>query len=348
MSTMATTFTDDLAAAAREVFERELPRDGTRQRLNTETFSSRLWNTAAQLGWFRVLTSEHSGGSDGGPAELAALMIESGRYLASGPWFETVAAAGRLRSHTDLGPDESVITLAGLDSSLTLAKSRLTGRTGFAEHADRSDRVIVLATEGSEPVVLVADLRSPGVAVRPIQRFDLASRPCAVDFDSVEIKSIVLRGDEAHALRTTLRSDALLATTGRLIGVMEEVRDMTVQYAKDRFQFDRPIGSFQAVQQRLSDLAVLVAASRSACSAAVGLATEGKLTELGALKGLVSANARKVVESSLQVHGGIGFTDEHRLHLYYKHALRLQAAWGSETEHAIAIGVQLLTKRKPS
>jgi alkylation response protein AidB-like acyl-CoA dehydrogenase len=93
---------------------------------------------------------------------------------------------------------------------------------------------------------------------------------------------------------------------------------------------------------------VLVAASRSACSAAVGLATKGQLTELGALKGLVSANARKVVESSLQVHGGIGFTDEHRLHVYYKHALRLQAAWGSETEHAIAIGAQLLTKGESS
>jgi alkylation response protein AidB-like acyl-CoA dehydrogenase len=345
MSVLATTFAAELAAAAKEVFQRELPRDQTRQRLNTETFSPRPWNTAAELGWFRILTAENSAGMGGGPAELSALMIESGRYLAAGPWFETVAAAGRLRSHMDLGPDESVITLAGLDSSLTLSsKSRLTGHARFVEHADRSDRAIILATEGSEPVVLVVDLRTPGATVRPIQRFDLASRPCAVDFDSVEIASIALRGSDALDFTAALRSDALLSATGRLIGVMEEVLDMTVQYAKDRIQFDRPIGSFQAVQQRLSDLAVMVAASRSAGSAASQAASDGKLTELAALKGLVSANARKAVESALQVHGGIGFTDEHRLHLYYKHALRLQAAWGSESEHSIAIGGQLLTK----
>lgn len=319
MSTASHVHADDLTGLVREIFERELPRDTTRHRLSTETFSPRVWKTAASSGWFQVLLSEAAGGMGGGTAELAALMVESGRFLACGPWFETLVA-GRLRDRIDLAPDDAVVTL-------------ITPASPFAEYADTSHHIIVVSD-----VVAVLDPRAPHVHIRPVERFDLASRPCRIEFDEAA-GEVALRGDSAAEFAAEVRALALVATAARLLGVVEEIRDMSVQYAKDRVQFDHPIGSFQAVQQRLADMAVLAATTRSACEA---MLETDDITELAALKGLVSANARKVVESALQVHGGVGFTDEHRLHLYFKHALRLQATWGSDVNQSITMGARLI------
>jgi alkylation response protein AidB-like acyl-CoA dehydrogenase len=262
-------------------------------------------------------------------------------------------AGGRLRDTNDLGPDQQVITLAALTFPGQiepgpvgrLSAGRLTGKAVFVEYADESDAIVAVATEGQDLVVAIVGTRSPGVNIRALDRFDAASRPCNIEFEHAPVSSVALRGTAASAFVAEVRAYALLAASATLLGIMEEVLDMSVQYAKDRYQFGHPIGSFQAIQQRLGDLAVLTVAGRNACAASVEIALEpsaNSIVQLAALKGLVSANTRQAVESALQVHGGIGFTDEHRLHLYFKHALRLQASWGSDTDHAVAMGAHLL------
>lgn len=311
----AATLAEDLGGLARAVFDRELPRPATRHRLMTETFSEAVWEIAAGGGWFQALVPEAAGGMGGGAPELAALMVETGRALACGPWFETLVA-NRLRDRADLGGDGSVVTAATIGSP-------------FAEHGDRAAWILILGD--SIDLARIA-------GARPALRVDLASRPCRVEPDPAG-RQTLLTGEAAAGFRQQVDALAAVANAARMLGVIEEVRDMSVAYAKERVQFDRPIGGFQAVQQRLADLAVLAAAARSALEAM--LETEDPV-ERWALRALVVTSGRRAVESALQVHGGIGFTDEHRLHLYYKHALRLQAAAGSDGAQAIALGARLL------
>jgi acyl-CoA dehydrogenase len=221
----------------------------------------------------------------------------------------------------------------------------LRGTLVLVDHADASDRLIVVARVEGMRALAVVDMNSPRVKVARMDSFDPVIRPCQVTLASAEPISSPVTGQVARMLIEDISIYGLLTTTAQLSGIMDEVLRMSVQYAKDRIQFGRPIGAFQSIQHRLADMAVLCAAGESSCDAAVAIASAGrsdKAVGLGGLKGAVSSYARAVVESGLQVHGGIGFTDEHVLHLYFKHALRMQAAWGSDADHAIAVARRIL------
>ncbi len=181
--------------------------------------------------------------------------------------------------------------------------------------------------------------------MRVLECIDEVSRPCEVTFDEVEVEAVLAEGAGAQGLVAEFDTLGRLMASVRLAGVIEEVVDMSVQYAKDRVQFDHPIGSFQAVQHRLADMAVLRAGANSAVAAgirAVAAGSPGAEAAVRATKAYVSRAGRSVVESGLQVHGGVGFTDEYRLQLYFKHALRLQANWGSELDHEVALGAAFI------
>jgi alkylation response protein AidB-like acyl-CoA dehydrogenase len=324
-------YASEVASSAQEILEREAPRDGLLARLGREPLSRVIWNIAAEVGWFRLLTSSARSGLEAGPSELAALFRVVGRYLPAGPFVESIVAGGLIRDFADLGPDERVVSFGG---------------PGLVEYADLSDLLLLrVETSGAEAVVAV-DPKSDGVTITAVRSFDLIGRPCLVELGSAA-PEVVANGPRARALLDRIDIYSAVAATGELAGLAAEVLDMSVAYAKDRVQFDRPIGAFQAVQHRLAEMAVTLAAIDSALAAAVTLAQQIDPTSgarVRALHAYAAGLAREAVESGLQVHGGIGFSYEHPLHAYLKRALRLQAVAEARGDPLATTGASLLAR----
>jgi alkylation response protein AidB-like acyl-CoA dehydrogenase len=318
----------EIAASAREVFERETPRDAILTRLRGEPLSHGAWRAAAEVGWFRLLTSASAGGLEAGPAELAALFREVGRYLPVGPFQETVVAGGFLRSLFDLGADDRLIGF---------------GRSDLVEFADACDLMLLSIDLDGTAAIVAVDPRQDGVSITRLPAFDLVSSPCSVEVESAQHR-LLLEGPQAAELLARIDVYDAIAAMATLAGISAEVLDRSVRYAKDRVQFDRPIGSFQAVQHRLADMAVTVAAIESGLSAAVALADGPQIDAVGvrALHAEAAKLARGLAESALQVHGGIGFTAEHPLHVYLKRTLRLQALAEAAGDPVATLGGKLL------
>lgn len=318
---MTVTYVEEIAASARAVLEREAPLDSMLPRLRGESLSAGAWRAAAEVGWFRLLTSGSAGGLGAGPAELAALFQKIGRHLVSGPFLEDVVAAGLLRDHADLGPDSRVVTFGRL-SSVSGTAAALSGQSGYVEHAGQGDLVLLEAVIAGAPAIVAVDPRDPGVILTPVRSVDLVGRPFRLELAGAPVE-ILLEGDGARDALARIAMLTTIAELAQLAGIGRQVLDISVQYAKDRVQFDRPIGSFQAVQHRLAEMAVTQAAIQSCLEAALaGTASDERWR---ALHGLAAEMARDLVLSALQVHGGIGFTDEHPLHAYIKRVLRLEA-----------------------
>jgi alkylation response protein AidB-like acyl-CoA dehydrogenase len=344
---IADSYVAEIADAARSVLEREAPSDAILPRLRSQPISLRVWKAAAEVGWFRVLTDEAAGGLAGGGPEVAALFREIGRHLPAGPFVETVVAAGLIRNQADLGPDERVITFGRLATKAPVeSTASVSGRADFVEHAEQSGLLLLRVELGGGPAIAAVDSTAAGVAIRPQPSFDLVGRPAQVELEGAAIE-VLEQGEEAGRLLARIDAMTIVAHAGTLAGIAAEVLDMSVQYAKDRVQFDKPIGAFQAVQHRLAEMAVARAAIESSLGAAVALAgaSPPDLVRLRAMHSLAAELARDVVLSALQVHGGIGFTDEHRLHVYLKRTLRLQAL-AELADPLAAIGADLLETRR--
>ena len=318
----------EIAASAREVFERETPRDAILTRLRSEPLSRGAWRAAAEVGWFRLLTSASAGGIEAGPAEVAVLFREVGRYLPVGPFQETVVAGGFLRSLFDLGAADRLIGF---------------GRSDLVEFADACDLILMRIDLDGTAAIVAVEPRQDRVSITRLSAFDLISSPCRVEVESAQNR-LLLEGARATELLARIDVYEAIAAMATLAGISAEVLDRSVRYAKDRVQFDRPIGSFQAVQHCLADMAVTVAAIESSLSAAVALAGGPQIEAVGvrALHAEAAKLARGLAESGLQVHGGIGFTAEHPLHVYLKRTLRLQALAEAAGDPVATLGGKLL------
>jgi acyl-CoA dehydrogenase len=279
------------------------------------------------MGWLHVLVPEAAGGLGFSAVEAGIVSEEAGRALFPGPLVEAMAVG------SVPGVDPLGTTLADPDrTALLFAGGRVAGTAGFVPYADRCDRLVACA----ESSLVLVDLAAAGVVREPAPSFDTVSRPVRVVVDGVPGRP--LAGDVAVArLQTLVRS--LLAA--RLLGMIDAVLERAVAYAMQREQFGRPIGSFQAVQQLLAELAKLAVATRSACYASqASIADERPDAErrARAAKAYATRAARSVAESAIQVHGGIGFTTEVPVHLYLKHVLTLEPSWGDEHDHEQALG----------
>ena len=339
--TAATGYAAEIAESARDILGREAPLDGLLERLQTEAVSQGAWDAAAEVGWFRLLTSEARGGLEAGPAELVALFREIGRHLPAGPYVESVVAAGLLRSHADLGPDTHLIAYAEPARAL-LSGGGVTADAGLVDFGGLAAGV-VLRLDAEGPAIAYADLSGNGVAATDVRTFDLAGRPARLQLEGAPVE-VVLAGEAAAEALDRIDALSRVARAATLAGAAAAVLDMSVAYARERVQFDRPIGSFQAVQHRLAEMAVTLAAADAAVDALAGLAgSGGPKAEQGALYAYAAEQARALVLSGLQVHGGIGFTAEHPLHAYLKRVLRLQAMADADSP-IVALGQQLLAR----
>jgi alkylation response protein AidB-like acyl-CoA dehydrogenase len=312
-----------------------------------------LWGAMVEQGWPAVAVDEHAGGLGLGQVEVAVLLEEIGRHAAPAPFGSTVLALDALTSGDDGGLATRLLERGGIGC---VAWSRqagavradaagsgwaLTGRPDPALYAPSAEVAAVVATSAEGPGVFAVDLEATG---RP-RREPAMDRTREVGWLRFERTPAVRLGGADAADR--LVEVGAVAACAEMLGGAARALELAVEYAKDRVQFDRPIGSFQAVKHRCADMLVDVEGMRSTTYwAAWCLAADAPDASVAASTAKIwSADASKrVMASSLQVHGGVGFTWEHDLHLFLKRAQLDQLAFGDASFHRERLAALLRPK----
>jgi alkylation response protein AidB-like acyl-CoA dehydrogenase len=327
------------------------------------SYDRELWRTMGELGWTGLAIPQDHGGAGLGWVELCILQEEQGRRLVPSPFFATcalaaplIAACGDDAQRASLlrqiaaGQVRVACALIGMDGRPPCAgvtavlESRrgdfsLSGVSDFVIHGDSADLLLVLArapgSQGAEGIsVVVIPATTAGVAVHPHVMLDLTRPMSRVEFPGVPIARDQLLGEPGaagSAVEAALDL-ARIALASEALGGAERLLEMTTTYAKERVQFGRPIGSFQAVKHRLADMMIAVEAARSAAWYAASVADERReeLAEAAAIAKSYCCDAFfDCAANAIQLHGGIGFTWEHDAHLYFKRARAVATLLGS-------------------
>jgi alkylation response protein AidB-like acyl-CoA dehydrogenase len=337
-----------LKDSARKFFAGECPSAEMRRLMETETaYDAALWAKLTDQGYTGIIFSEDYGGVGLGKVELMLLMEEAGRALLPGPFFSTVVLAGSVidavaspaHKKNYLAPicrGEARATVAILESSaswnprdiqLAAANNKLTGQKLFVSDAAVADFLLVVAKNG----VFVVDAKAPGLKISPMSAMDLTRKLYIVEFQDTPAE---LLGPATNLPRAFDIASAALAA--ELVGGMQRTLDISVEYAKTRKQFGKPIGMFQAVQHQCADMYLETESSRSAVYYA-GWALEENApdapTAVSIAKMYASDAGRTVGNRGIQIHGGMGFTWENDVHLYYRRAKASETAFGDATFH---------------
>jgi alkylation response protein AidB-like acyl-CoA dehydrogenase len=357
-------FTDEhhqLRSAVRKFCADNYDEQSVRRLMESDPpFDAKVWSRlGSELGVLGMAVREDDGGAGGTLVDQAIAVEELAASLACGPLFGTVflaipalAAASAGPARSELLPeliegrrtaafavadragefDPSVVTITAASSGDGYLVSGVTERVVDAGAADD----VLVAVHGPDGVALIAvDTAGPGVQRIPLVTLDL-TRPQATLVFSEAPGRLIADPDEAdrvitHALQV---GSALLAA--EQVGAAQHLLDLSVDYAKTRWQFGRPIGSFQAVKHKLADMLVDVEHARSAAYHAVWALTDGSddpALAASIAQATASAALSRIAEDTIQVHGGIGFTWEHRAHLYFKRATTDAVLLGSAEQH---------------
>jgi alkylation response protein AidB-like acyl-CoA dehydrogenase len=217
---------------------------------------------------------------------------------------------------------------------------RISGTKLFVHDAHNADFLVVpVRTGGSGKdgiTLLVVDAKAQGVSIRLLKTMDQTRRLCEVGFEGVVVGQDAVLGEVGQGWQQLDRliDHAKVAISAEMCGGAQKVLDMSVEYAKVREQFGRPIGSFQAIQHKCADMMVLVESAKSATYyAAWAVANDVPEAHLAACmaKAYCSDAYRKVSAEGIQIHGGIGFTWEHDMHLFFKRAKGSEVTFGDAT-----------------
>jgi alkylation response protein AidB-like acyl-CoA dehydrogenase len=303
---------------------------------------SELWKAMVDQGWTAVELGEERGGLGLGTVEISVLLEEVGRHVAPAPFLPTVLALGALER---AGEHDRVDRLLSSEAAGCIAWSArsdavraepdgaawtLTGRTGPVPYAPSADVAIVVASDVEGAALFSVDLSEVG---RPAREPALDQTRELGWLHLAAAPAIRLGGADAV---DDLLDRAAAGASAEMLGSASRALDMAVEYAKDRVQFGRPIGSFQAVKHRCADMLVDVEGMRSTAYWAawcIGARDPDASVAASTAKIWCSDAAKRVMSSALQVHGGIGFTWEHDLHLYLKRSQLDQVSFGDASFH---------------
>ncbi|HEV3352670.1 MAG TPA: acyl-CoA dehydrogenase family protein [Acidimicrobiales bacterium] len=301
--------------------------------LREEAYDAGLWKAMVDQGWTGVELPEQQGGLGLGMVEAVVLAEQVGAHVAPAPFLENLLAAGALADTDARSWVERLVT----GDAIACVAWRPDIPVPYAPAAD-------VAVVIKEEEVLLVDL-SGGPAIEREAAMDL-TRP--LGWLRLEGRATTSIGGATEADRLLDRGAALYAAA--LLGGAQRVLAMSTGYAKERVQFGKPIGSFQAVKHRCADMLVDVEGMRStAYWAAWCLSAEDDEASIAAstAKTWCSDAARRVMASALQVHGGIGFTWEHDLHLFLKRSQLDQVAFGDGAYHRERLGAMLRKSLEP-
>ena len=341
---------ETLQRYAREFLEKECPSTFVRSQMDSDTaHDPSFYKRMADLGWTAIAIPEDAGGQGMSYVDLGVLVEEMGRAVVPGPFFSTVCLAapvlvdtGRKDLLAEIASGDRLATVAYTEASgrvdadgitdVTAKDGRITGTKHYVPDAHVADTLIVAARAADGVALYVVPADASGVSIKQVTTMDMTRRWCEVELDGAKGEPLNAGWDVLE--RALQRSTALLSA--ECVGGANKVLDLSVDYAKVRMQFGRPIGSFQAVKHRCADMLVDVEMARSAMYYAAWAASEDD-AELPLAASVAKAWCgeayTRVAANGIQVHGGIGFTWEHDMHLYFKRAKCNELLLGDTTYH---------------
>lgn len=376
---MGITLTDEqeeLRELVRGFLAERAPRESIRRAMESESgYDRAVWQQMAQqLGLHALFVPEPYGGAGYGLPELTVVLEQMGYALLPAPFFSTIALAAQTLSASGdddacaaylpgIAAGELTATVAVCDESgswrlediATTAQCdhsdvwTVSGTKMFVIDGDTADLLLVIARTGGGLGLFAVDGNAEGVIRTRLDALDPTRRLARVDLDGAPARRVGPGGDAEPFLRKALDT-ASVALGAEQVGGAQACLDMAVDYAKVRVQFDRPIGSFQAIKHMCADMAVAVETGR----AAVGLALDELVTgdaptaAVSTAKAYVGDAAVRVCTDAVQAHGGIGFTWEHDAHLWLKRALLDRALFGSSSWHRRRVADAVLPALSPA
>ena len=352
---------EELRRSVRRFLEDKSPSSEVRRLMETENgYDSVVWTLlASQLGLVGLAIPEAYGGSGYGSVELGIVFEEMGRALYCGPYFSTVAlAANAIMNCADesanaeflpaIAAGEAIAALAITEddgswdiSSIATTASRgedgwaLSGSKSYVIDAMVADIIVVAARSAAGLSVFVVASDAPNMEITPIPTLDTTRKMARISFTGTPASLIGEEGGGSAALERTLDM-ACVALASEQVGGASRCLEMSVDYAKSRIQFGRPIGSFQAIKHKCADMLVEVESARSAAYYASWVADQdGDELSIAAplAKAFCSDAYFSAAADTIQIHGGIGFTWEHDAHLYFKRAKASQLLFGDASYH---------------
>ncbi|MGH7841098.1 MAG: acyl-CoA dehydrogenase family protein [Candidatus Binataceae bacterium] len=365
-----------LRVSARGLLEKECPSTAVRRLMEDERgYDPALWKKLATQGWTGLVIPEEYGGAALSYVDLVLVMEEMGRVVLPSPFIWTVMVAEALKRAGSeaqkktllpkIAAGDLIATLAWLEpaaswdaASITMpARGRgtdftLDGSKLFVSDGHIADCMLVAARtagQGEDGITLFAlETKRPGISVTPLKTMDQTRKLAEVSFANVQATPADVVGTIGQGWKTLAevldRGKVMLAA--EMVGGAQKVLEMTVEYAKVRVQFGRPIGSFQAVQHKCANMMIDVEGAKSACYYAAWAVSndvaDGPVAAAVA-KAAASDAFRRVSAEGIQLHGGIGFTWDHDLHLYFKRAKSSEFTFGDATfnRELIAQGINL-------
>lgn len=357
-----------LKTSARDFLEKECPKELVREMMEDEKgYSPELWKKMAELGWFGLSFPEKYGGADFTFLDLAVLLEECGRALVPGPVMPTVVLAG----HTILaaGTEEQkqsilpkmingqlILTLAFMEENGSLEASGMTvkavrsgdnylinGTKVFVPDARVADYLVCVArtADGAKKedgiTLFLVDAKSKGIQAEVLKTMT-GEKLCEVVFNNVSVpaKNIVGEPGKGWPLVEKIKCEAAVAEAAWMTGGARWVLDTSIDYAKERIAFGRPIGSFQAIQHKLSNMALEVEGATAIMYYAAWAISENA-PDINMAASMAKAWCgdayRNASFDGVQIHGGIGFTWDHDMHLYFKRAKSSEVSFGDGDYH---------------
>ena len=358
-----------LRATARKFFENECASEFVRARMAEPAgVTDDFWAKLAEQGWLGLIYPEEYGGTGLGFVDLTVLMEEMGRAVMPGPFFSTVllggltileagSAAQKAEWLGRISAGQAKATLAFTEPNARWDAAAVTATAGesggaftlsgtklFVPDAHLADILVVVARtrEGQRPEeglsLFLVPCGARGVKVKLLPTMDQTRKLCEVTFADVTVGADALLGPKngAWAPLSRVLDRATVALCAEMCGGAQRVLDMTTEYAKIRIAFGKPIGSYQGVKHKAADMLVEIENAKSLTYYAAWAVDENvPEAPLAAsmAKAYVSDAFRRAAGTGIQLHGGIGFTWEHDLHLYFKRAKSSEFTFGDGTWH---------------
>jgi alkylation response protein AidB-like acyl-CoA dehydrogenase len=366
-----------LRESARKFLETECPITSVRKMMEAEAeHSDELWKRLAEMGWLGLLIPQKLGGMGGSFLDATVILEEMGKVLFPGPFLSSVlfgavavAVGGSFAQKKEILPrvadGSRILTFAcGGDPRCDEAGVRLEAQRRHGEFVLRGEQRFVLEASVADWIIVGArtakvkgdprrgltlflvERGAPGLSIAPLPTVDKTRRQANVSFDGVLVppKRILGRLGEGWPILARSLEVATTAISVETVGVAQRALELAVAYARERTQFGKPIGSFQAVKHKCVDMMVAVENARSLAYYAAWAVDERNRDSAQAVamaKAYASEMGKTVTAAAIQIFGGIGFTWEHDIHLYYRRALANEATFGAAPLHREAVAQQL-------
>jgi len=361
---------DELRDGVRALLSRECPMSLVRSVIEDGTSADGLWKQMVDLGWPALTIPEEHGGLGLGAIELAVVVEELGRVVAPGPFIPTVSQLVPVVRETASAEQQARLLAAVAEGSLTGTLALEEPGVAFDPAGVRACATTkgdgwelagtkhgVLGAVGVDEIAVVARVAgttgddgigvflvaADDLEISPVAALDMTRSLANITLDGVTVKADRVLGEPGPATAAGLRraiEEAIVAISLETVGTCQTILDVTLEYAKQREQFGVPIGSFQAIKHKFADMLIALERARATgLFAALTIAEDDERRSIAASTAKVAAGdcQRLLAKEGIQIHGGIGFTWEHDMHIYVRRVKTGGQLLGTGADHRARI-----------